>query len=324
MGEGAAVTNGRLAYDELAWTIRATEESRMKWKRQVFLVLTLALLAVGRPVQNASGISTEQPSRQSANVERPAVYVARVISVSADGRDAFVACLRQKVMPVWQRMKRDGLLAGQSVFETASLRLSTPGAPHWNFLLLSHLAQSATPDTFFEAEQKAERNQPGTRCEEVPGVETRRVEVLHSTPNSYHPRLNPSADAQAEFTVPYIVEYAAVRETPEALNEYREIMRTTMGPVLAEAIRDSMLLNFMALETVSVRYAQPGVPTWNQIHLRGYFPDKGLVTRDALDGVIRRINPQSGGAAGVSGRLDAIRTKPREDLARQLPELAVR
>src|SRR5688572_23168528 len=48
------------------------------------------------------------------------------------------------------------------------------------------------------------------------------------------------------------------------------------------------------------------------------------ISRDALDGVLRRINAQSGGAAGVSGRLDAIRTKPREDVARQLPELAVR
>ena len=297
----------------------------MKWKRQVFLVLTLALPAVGRPFQNASGISTEQGSRRTANVERPAVYVARVLSVSAEGRDAFVSCLRQKALPVWQRMKRDGLFADQSVFETASVRLSTPGAPHWNFLLLSHLAPYATPDTFFEAEQKPERNQPpGTRCEEVAGVETRRVEVLHSTPNSYHPRLTPSRDAQAESTVPYIVEYIAVRESPEALNEYRETMRTTIGPALAEAIRDNMLLNFIALETVSVRYAQPGVPKWNQVHLRGYFPDKGLVTRDALDGALRRINPQSGGAAGISGRLDAIRTKPREDVAQQLPDLAVR
>jgi hypothetical protein len=297
----------------------------MKCQRQVFLVLTLALLAVGRPFQNASGISTAQGSRFTANVERPAVYVARVLSVSAEGREAFVLCLRQKALPIWQRMRRDGLLADQSVFETASVRLATPGAPHWNFLLLSHLAPSATPDTFFDAEQKRERKQPpGTHCEKVPGVETRRVEVLHSTPNSYHTSLTASRGAQAEFTVPYIIEYIAVRETPEALNEYRETMRTTIGPALAEAIRDNMLLNFIALETVSVRYAQPGVPKWNQIHLRGYFPDKGLVTRDALDGALRRINPQSGGAAGISGRLDAIRTKPREDVARQPVELAVR
>ena len=297
----------------------------MKWKRQLFLVLTVALLVLGRPLQNASGISTEQGSRRTANVERPAVYVARVLSVSVQGRDAFVSCLRQKALPAWQRMRRDGLLADQSVFETVSVRLATPGAPPWNFLLLSHVAPSATPDTFFAAEQKRERKQPpGTPCEEVPGAETRRVEVLHSTANSYHPRLTPSPDAQAEFTVSYIIEYIAVRETPEALNEYRETMRTNNGPALALLIRDNMLLNFIALETVSVRYAQPGVPTWNQIHLRAYFPDKGLATRDALDGALRRINPQSGGAAGVFGRLDAIRTKPREDVARQLPELAVR
>jgi hypothetical protein len=111
----------------------------MKWKRQVFLVLTFALLAVGPLLQHASGITTERGSQRTANVDRPAVYVARVLSVSAEARNAFVSCLRQQALPVWQRM--------------------------------SHLAASATPDTFFEAEQKRERTQPpGTRCEEVPGV----------------------------------------------------------------------------------------------------------------------------------------------------------
>lgn len=228
-------------------------------------------------------------------------------------------------LPPWQRMKRDGLLTDQSVFETTSVRTAAPGAPHWNFLLLSHLAPSATPDAFLKAEKKGEDKRPsGTRCTEASGVETRRVEVLHSTPNSYHPRPPASPDAQTEFTVPYIIEYIAVRDTPEALNEYRETMRTNNGPALAQLIQENMLLNFIALETVSVRYAQPGAPRWNQIHLRGYFPDKGLVPRDALDVALRRVNPQSGGAAGVFARLDAIRTKPREDVARQLPELAVR
>jgi hypothetical protein len=111
LGRAAELLLGRLAYDQRAYTIRAAEESPMKWRRQVFLVLTLALLAVGRPWQNASGISTEQGPRRTANVERPAIYVARVVSVSAEGRDAFVSCLRQKALPVWQRMKRDGLFA---------------------------------------------------------------------------------------------------------------------------------------------------------------------------------------------------------------------
>lgn len=36
------------------------------------------------------------------------------------------------------------------------------------------------------------------------------------------------------------------------------------------------------------------------------------------------MDPNSGSAAAVYGRLDAIRTKPREDVARQLEELAIR
>ena len=300
----------------------------MKWQRQMLLVPALALLAIGRPYESSGGGKIERDPGQPDNVEIPAVYVARVLSVSAAGRDAFVACLRQKELPVWQQMKRNGLLADQSVFETVSVRLGAPDVPAWNFLLLSHLAPSATPEAFFKAEKDRESKRPtGTRCEDAPGIETLRVEVLRSTPNSYYPRPAPGTrltDALTEFTVPFIVEYIAVRDTPEALNEYRETMRTNNGPALAQLIRDEMLLNFIALETVSVRYAQPGVPKWNQIHLRGYFPDKGPVPPDALDGALRRINPQSGGAAGIFGRLAAIRTKPREDVARQLPKLAVR
>ena len=299
----------------------------MKWKRQVLPVLTCAFLAISLPCQSA-GSSSRRYSGKTTEGERPAIYVSRVLSVNAAGRDTFVACLRQKELPAWRKLKRAGLLADHSVFETTSLRISAPGVPPWNFLLLSRLSPAATPDAFFEAEKKLWARQPrGGRCEDAQGVEVRRVEVLRSTPSSYYPR--PAAGARpagapSEFTVSYIVEYIAVRETPEALDEYRETMRRNIGPAVAQLIREDWLLNLIALETVSVRYAQPGAPSWNQIHLRGFFPEKGTVPPGDLDGALRRVNPQSGGTAGVFGRLDAIRTKPREDVARQLPELAVR
>lgn len=300
----------------------------MRWERQMLLVLAVALPAIGRPYESSGGGKIDRDPGKQDSGEIPAVYVARVLAVSAAGRDAFVACLRQNELPVWQQMKRNGLLADQSVFETVSVRLGAPDAPAWNFLLLSHLAPSVTPEAFFKAEENREGKRPtGTRCEDAPKTETLRVEVLRSTPNSYYPRPATGTrltGAPTEFAVPFIVEYIAVRDTPEALNEYQETMRTTNGPALAQLIRDEMLLNFIALETVSVRYAQPGVPKWNHIHLRGYFPDKGPVPPDAMDAALRRVNPQSGGAAGVFGRLAAIRTKPREDVARQLRELAVR
>jgi len=300
----------------------------MEWKWQVLLVLTCALFAIAGSSPNGSGSNSRRGWGGTADNERPAVYIARVLSVSAAGRDAFVSCLRRKEFPAWQKLKRGGLLTDQSVFETSSVRLTAPGVPAWNVLLLSHLAPAVAPDAFFNAEEKrVGKRSPGTRCEDAPGVETRRIEVLHSTPNSYHPRPAAGArgpDAPTEFTVPYIVEYIAVRETPEALNEYRETMQMNIGPAVGQLIRDNLLLNLIALETVSVKYAQPGVPKWNQIHLRGYFPDKGPVPPSALDGALRRVNPQGGGAAGIFGRLDSIRTKPREDLARQLSGLAVR
>jgi hypothetical protein len=299
----------------------------MQWKQQVLTVLACAFLAVGLPCQSA-GSSSKRYSGGPTEGERPAIYVARVLSVSAAVRDAFVACLRQKELPARRKLKRAGLLADHSVFETTSLRLSAPGVPPWNFLVLSRLSPDATPHAFFEAEKKLRARRPrGGRCEDAQGVEVRRVEVLRSTPNSFYPRpaagVRP-AGAATEFTVHYIIEYIAVRETPEALNEYREAMRRDIGPAVAQLIREGWLLNLIALETLSVRYAQPGAPGWNQIHLRGFFPEKGTVPPRELDEVLRRVNPQSGGTAGVFGGLDAIRTKPREDVARQLPELAVR
>ncbi|MCA1602273.1 MAG: hypothetical protein LC776_11730 [Acidobacteria bacterium] len=297
---------------------------RPKWRAP--LALTFALLAAASTSPSASGNNSKGGSGDSTEAQRPAVYVARVVSVSAAGRDAFVSCLRQKELPGWRRLKRVGLLADQSVFETTSLRISAPGVPPWNFLLLTRLAPAAAPDAFFKAEEKL-RGKKRPRCEEAPGREVRRVEVLHSTPNSYYSRPdhgNRLPGAPTEFSVNYIVEYIAVRQTSEALDEYRETMRRNNGPAIGQLIREGWLLNFIALETVSVRQTQPGVPNWNQIHVRGYFPEKGTVPPSDLDGALRSVNPQGGGTAGIFGRLDAIRTKPREDVARQLPELAVR
>jgi hypothetical protein len=61
---------------------------------------------------------------------------------------------------------------------------------------------------------------------------------------------------------------------------------------------------------------------WNAIHVRGYFPDKGPNPPE-VDTAMRQVHPQSGGSTEVFARLDAVRTKTREDYARQLHELDV-
>src|SRR5580658_8544188 len=72
--------------------------------------------------------------------EGPAVFVFRIISVGAAQRDAFVACLAKSDLPFWRDLKKKGLLAKVSVFETTSVEKSEPGVPGWDFVISSEVA----------------------------------------------------------------------------------------------------------------------------------------------------------------------------------------
>jgi hypothetical protein len=69
--------------------------------------------------------------------EGPAVFVFRIISMGSAQRDAFVACLAKSDLPFWRDLKKKGLLAKVSVFETISVDRSEPGVPAWNFVVSS-------------------------------------------------------------------------------------------------------------------------------------------------------------------------------------------
>src|SRR5580658_10665199 len=80
--------------------------------------------------------------------EGPAVFVFRIISVGAAQRDSFVTCLAKSDLLFWRDLKKKGLLAKVSVFETTSVTSSQPGVPAWNFVISSHLAEGANADSF--------------------------------------------------------------------------------------------------------------------------------------------------------------------------------
>jgi len=290
----------------------------------MLLALALAVFEIAGYAQSANEAKQKPPGVTTSDNDRLALYVARVISVSPAKRDAYVACLQERELPIWRKLKRDGLLADASVFEVTSVQTSEPGVPSWNFLFLNHLAPSVAPAVFFDGEKKGEETSAGTkRCEDQVGAEIRRAEVLRSTPNSYYPKATPEGDRQSqELKVVYFVEYIAVRDTAADLDDYREILRSTVGPAEGQMVADNWDFNFIPLETVSVQFSQPGMPSWNQIHLNGSFPEKD--SGAAFDAALRRVNPQSGDFAAILRHLELIRTKPRVDKVRQLFELAVR
>jgi hypothetical protein len=81
--------------------------------------------------------------------------------------------LQERELPIWRKLKRDGLLADASVFEVTAVLTSEPGVPGWNFLFLYHLAPSVTPAVFFEGEKKGEETSIGAkRCEDQAGADS--------------------------------------------------------------------------------------------------------------------------------------------------------
>jgi hypothetical protein len=230
------------------------------------------ILALG--CAELAGYSQTTPPPLPSADEGPAVYVVRVISAPSTQRDAFVACLAQNDLPFWRSLKENGLLAKVSVFETTSVAHSEPGIPAWNFVISSQLAEGANADSFLQAVEKRKG------CENAAGVEVRRVETLRTTPNCNNARSTPADDLKArESKVVFNVEYIAVKDTPEALGRFRNLMS------LYECLGDNaMIRDFnrgdgwwfggVALETMKVNYSQPGVLNWNQIHIYGYIPGK--------------------------------------------------
>jgi hypothetical protein len=240
--------------------------------------------------------------------------VFRIISVGAAQRDAFVACLAKSDLPFWRDLKKKGLLAKVSVFETTSVTSSEPGVPAWDFVISSEVAAA---DSFVQAVEK----QKG--CESGPGIELRRIETLKTTPNEHYARATVEGDRIArEKKVQFSIEYIAV--DPAKLDRWNEIFRE-FGPEMGVIIRDGLYFGEDALLTVKVNYSQPGMPAWNTIHVLGRFPGIDSATvRAAAEAAMRQISPGSGTYRERIAPLEPFVTSPRADRVRRLFELALR
>jgi hypothetical protein len=235
--------------------------------------------------------------------------------------------LESKELPIWRQLKKEGFLSTLSVFETSVVRSAESGVPEWNFLVLSHIVPSTTKEAFLVAQDKRfGMSAHSSRCAEAPSAETQRIEMLRSTANAHYPRETAEENRIAlEENLRYSIEYITVHDTPAELNElnhYREIMRTNLGPAMGRRIQERLFFSGIALETVSVLYAQPSMSKWNQIHVMGRYPDDRRSLPNAQQTGTQPPNPPSGPNLGAT--LDSIRSKPRTDEARQLFNLAIR
>jgi hypothetical protein len=249
----------------------------------------------------------------SAVYAQDATYVARTLNVPTEKQEGFVRNAEKTCLGAWKQLQEAGVLAEVRLFEVVRIDSQEKNVPKWNFLLLYHIGKAGTADGFIAEERDR------TCLEKIAPFEMKREEVLRATPNSYYPDPIPALKKKKP-TVEYWIEYIAVHDTPAALNEYRERARSTFGPLAAEDMREGGSYNFYALETLRVIRSARDMPPWNQIHVFGYPTGPGVPDLDC-DAMLRKVNPGSEGCKAATLPLDAIRTKPRVDVARLVLEM---
>jgi hypothetical protein len=281
--------------------------------RAAVLVTAAVALLVGA----THAIHNRAASGQVSEAQAAAVYVAQVVAVDSSSREAFVAWLRHSRLPIWHQLRREGYLRSQSVFEATRVVSTQAGVPSWRYLLLTRVGKGKSAAAFLRAQsQRAEARDRRGRGVDSAGSRVRRVEILRSTPNSFYPTPEPGHRPSDMPT--FLIEYIAVRDSAPLLAEYRESMRRNSGPALGALVKAGRVYSFIALETVAVTYAEPGMATWNQIHIGGALP-----SLDEFDSVLKKLNPASGGYRRIFARLDSIRVHTRVDDARELVPLRV-
>jgi hypothetical protein len=268
------------------------------------LRITNFVLAVAAAAHMGEG---QAPAMEPAPAS---MFVARVTNVPTSQRDAFVACVGRSDLRRWQKLERKGLLQAGRVFETRKvLRQNPADQPVWNFLFVAQVRDEGVARRFAPLRR--------TACERAAGAQLRRVELLTGTPHSVHP-----APRAPRPDIIYIAEYIAVDDTQEALSTYRDLMRTAQGPAVGEVIKAGQLDSLVAMETARVLYQDRSMPRWNQLHVRGTYPEIGIRTLGTST-FIPRFNPKFADRDAVFRVFDGIRHHTREDEAGEVAELRV-
>lgn len=236
----------------------------------------------------------------------PPVFVVQTFGSAGQ---QLVDCLQAEAHPRWKTLKASGSLLNTHVYRRVGELNAQPGVD-WSLLVVSSVRSE-------DAAAAVERET--SRCSKVPGVRSLRTEIMGVTPASYHPA---PAQRPRRNDLAFVVEFIAVHADAGALQEYRETMRTSIGPAVGMLVRDNEFYSMFGLETIRVLTEGSSEFRWNQLHIRGFYPEIGI-TPAAMTEHMQKLNPDLGDFRKVFARLDAIRAKPRDDVAEEILALSL-
>jgi hypothetical protein len=232
--------------------------------------------------------------RDLANIEPDQRLVVLARTIQASGSES-ETLLKEGVI---DRAQNLGACVGGALYRHHSIFQNTSDAPAWSHLELSYFQNNVPADVIDEL---VLRPTP---------AETRllRAELLLTTPSAFvMPRdWNGSAN-RTELRAS--LEYIDVRA--EYLAEYRDIMRSYIGPAAAKLVGEGKIGTFRTMETLAVLYRDPSLGIdWNQIHLSEVNASSFNGFGQAFDAALREISPD-GGFVDIFAGLGRMRTIPR-------------
>lgn len=184
---------------------------------------------------------------------------------------------------------------GQALYRHRSVFRNAAEAPVWSHLELSYFRNIVPADAIHDLVARQQPAETGLL----------RAEILLTTPSAFVlPRDWQGSAGRPERQAS--VEYIEVQSA--YLGEYRDVMRSYIGPAAAKLVRGDRIGTFRAMETAAVLYRDPGLRIdWNQIHLCEVDASGFDGFGRAFDAALHEISPD-GGFAGVFAGLDRIRT----------------
>ena len=245
--------------------------------RQPIHVLLVLLLAMVTCVSSVSGEQTAASKASNSSAAFAGNSVARLISLESDAGTAFTDHLRDCCLPVWIRLRNEGIVTSVSVFELSHYDATPTDASARDYLVLAGLGPQAKPNDLANAEK-------ASACREhrdIPTLSVLRSALMSCTPNSCYGMPEP-AYTDAASGIDFLVEFIGVEDSPLALAKYREIMSKYAGPANGILVERGMLHCFVALESVGLLSDTPGAVPWNQIHISDDWDVGGDVDWDSV------------------------------------------
>lgn len=244
-------------------------------------------------------------------MDRDYIYLAKTFDAPQLPVAAFVERMRSTALPVWRHLLEQGAIVSVQSFEKIGdidLQTSPAGVRDWRYFVAVELEPGESIELVHDAERRA-----GLDVEQLArlGIQYLSNEVtVRPTgagtaipmPSPHWPVPPPNHSAGVEY----------IQIPARFWEEYRDFMRTVMGPVGARLVEQGDSFQIQIMECRQVLHRDPTLPPWNRIHvLWGDFDDPGAGFIERTSKVVRSMISPDSDVHATLGATNHYRIKPR-------------